>query len=188
MLKIRNKDGAFEMSVGTIVVLVIGMTMLILGIVLVRTIFTGATGSVDVINDNVKAEINKLFSDSNKRLVINLPDNQVKIKKGQSFGIAFGVRNNIEGQAGSTTFSYSTAVAEVESGCGLSVSEADSYIRLGKEGSVELSPGGEPKTLRLVVEPTDAAPLCSVSYEIQVRTPDGNIYDSDRFIVDIVPA
>ena len=60
---IKNKKAALELSIGTVVVLVIGMAMLILGLVLVRTIFTGAKYNVDQINKNVEAEINKLFDE-----------------------------------------------------------------------------------------------------------------------------
>ena len=84
-----SKKGAVELSVGTIVILVIGMTMLILGIILVRTIFTGATQNVDVINKGVEDQINKLFSNSDKRIVVNLPKQEVDIKKGVLFGIVY---------------------------------------------------------------------------------------------------
>ena len=49
----KNRDGALELSIGTIVVIVIGMSMLVLGLVLVRTIFTGSTESVKVLNEGV---------------------------------------------------------------------------------------------------------------------------------------
>src|SRR3989344_8585718 len=91
------RKGAVELSVGTIVVLVIGMTMLILGIVLVRTIFEGATSSVERIDEGVKGEINKLFSESDRKVVVKLPNNEAKIKKGESVGIAFAIRNTVTG-------------------------------------------------------------------------------------------
>ena len=92
---IRNKEGALELSIGTIVIIVIGMSMLILGLVLVRTIFTGATDSVDSINAGVLNEINNLFKNEGGNLIIKLgTSNKATIKPGtDSFGVAFGVRH-----------------------------------------------------------------------------------------------
>lgn len=56
-----EKRGAMEMSVGTIVVIVLALTMLILGLVLVRTIMCGAVGLTADLNSRVKGEVSKLF-------------------------------------------------------------------------------------------------------------------------------
>ncbi len=89
-----NKRGAFELSIGTLVVLVIGLTMLILGIVLVTNIFGGATDSVDTINEKVKNEITTLFSDASKDVIVRLGSgNTARVKAGsESFGIAIGAK------------------------------------------------------------------------------------------------
>jgi hypothetical protein len=60
-LKLRNKKAAFEMSITTIVILVIAMTMLILGMILVRKMMCGAMGLTTDINDKVKGQIDDLF-------------------------------------------------------------------------------------------------------------------------------
>ena len=44
-----QKRGAMELSIGTIVIIVLAMSMLILGLVLIRTIFTGAKYNIDTI-------------------------------------------------------------------------------------------------------------------------------------------
>ena len=64
LTKIKNKKAAIELSIGTVVIIVLAMSMLILGLVLIRNIFTGATESVDQINDNVRSEIIKLFQEA----------------------------------------------------------------------------------------------------------------------------
>jgi hypothetical protein len=69
--KKHMKKGAIELSMSTIVVVVLAMALLIGGIVLVRNITSGATESVDVINEKVMSEINGLFSE-NKRIVVKL--------------------------------------------------------------------------------------------------------------------
>lgn len=81
--KISNKKAAIELSIGTIVIIVIAMSMLILGLVLVRQIFTGATESVDILDDKVQNEIKNLFNDENQDVIIKLgSDKTVKIKPG----------------------------------------------------------------------------------------------------------
>jgi hypothetical protein len=90
-----RKKGALELSIGTIVIIVIGMSMLILGLVLVRTIFTGSTQSVESINEGVMKEITNLFKNEDGNLIIKLgTSNKATIKPGtDSFGVAFGVRD-----------------------------------------------------------------------------------------------
>jgi|OM-RGC.v1.016204592 hypothetical protein len=93
MALLRNKDGALELSIGTIVIIVIGMSMLILGLVLVRTIFEGSTDSVNVLNEGVQKEIVGLFQSENSDISILLnADRTLKIKKGDSTNIGFGAR------------------------------------------------------------------------------------------------
>ena len=93
MSLIRNKDGALELSIGTIVVIVIGMSMLILGLVLVRTIFTGSTEAVDVLNEKVQGEIVSLFAAEGSDVVIKLgSDRVVKVKKGEYTNVGIGAR------------------------------------------------------------------------------------------------
>lgn len=181
---IKNKKGALELSIGTIVVLVIGMSMLILGLVLVRTIFTGAKYNVDSLNENVKSEINKLFTDNGGRVLVYLNNNEVDIKKGSSFGIAFAVRNDVEGEVQPGKFVYETKASSVQKGCALTLEQANSYIILNGEGSFELSPGVEPYTKIIKARPSDSAPLCQITYDINVKK-DGQTYASTFFILKI---
>lgn len=89
-----EKQGALELSIGTIVIIVIAMSMLILGLVLVRTIFTGATDSINILDDKVKAEIQNLFPDEGANLVVKLGEGQTaKIKPDSgAFGVGIGAR------------------------------------------------------------------------------------------------
>lgn len=94
MKPILNKKGALELSVGTIVVIVLAMSMLILGLVLVRNIFGGATESVDTLNDQVMSEIVNLFGDESGNLLIKLGSSNVaKVKPGERFNVAIGVQH-----------------------------------------------------------------------------------------------
>lgn len=89
---IKNKRAAMEMSVGTIVTIVLLMSALVLGLVLTRTVFRGSTESVDSLNSGVQKEINNLFGEENKNLVISLGSQKTaSVKQGtQNFGIPMG--------------------------------------------------------------------------------------------------
>ena len=88
-----NKKGAIELSMTTVVVIVLAMTMLILGLTLVRTIFTGAKYNVETINEKVKGEINKLFVEEEQRSAVYLASSTAEVKQGDSFGILFAIKN-----------------------------------------------------------------------------------------------
>jgi len=185
-----NKRGAIELSIGTMVVIVLAMAMLILGLVLVRNIFSGATSSVDTINDNVKAQINQLFNDNNQKVAILLPGNSVSITKGQSFGVAFGVKDITTGSSAQDTFHYDIEHASVATNCqgpnGMTEQQALSYIYLAKSGDFTISPG-DTATQIFKIKPADNAPLCEVAYSLVVRTggPSGPVYDTQQFFVTI---
>ncbi len=63
------KKGALELSVGTIIIIVLAMAMLILGMVLVRKIMCGAIGLTGEINRRVMGEIGKLFESTGGEVV-----------------------------------------------------------------------------------------------------------------------
>ena len=81
-----------EMSVGTLVTIVLLMIVLGLGVILVQKIFGGATDSVDSINSQVKSQIDNLFNSENKDLVVSLgSQNSGKVKQGtKNFGFVVG--------------------------------------------------------------------------------------------------
>ncbi len=89
VIKKRDKKAAMEMSVGTIVTIVLLMSVLVLGLVLIRTIFTSTSESVDQIDDQVKDEIQNLFGSSGKKLIVGLGSkNTATVKQGtKGFGI-----------------------------------------------------------------------------------------------------
>jgi hypothetical protein len=180
----KNKSAAIEMAIGTIVVIVIAMSMLILGLVLVKTIFTGAKYNVDQLNKNVEGEINKLFNEKGGKTYIYLPNNQVDIKKGSSYGVAFGIKNNAQGEVAASTFNYNIQATSVQEGCQLTVTQATAYAILGRSGNLQLSPGIDPAYRLVKIQPPSSAPLCEIQYDLTI-TKNGQPYDSTFFIVKI---
>lgn len=166
-----NEKGALELSIGTIVILVLGMSMLILGLVLVRTIFTGAQYNVDQINKNVEAEINKLFDETSGRAIaIYLPNSEAEIKKGKSFGVAFGIKNDVQGESEASQFTYAVKAVSIQEGCrGLDLTTADKYVILRRTGTFSLLPGADAYLNTVKIQPPESAPLCEIGYELQVQ-------------------
>ena len=177
----KNKRAAMEMSVGTIVTIVLLMGVLVLGVFLIQKIFSSATGAVDVIDQEIKSEISKLFStDESKKIVIYPSSRKITIKKGeQGLGFAFSIRNVDDEEA---TFSYSVEASETD--CeSLNVEEASSYLALGKSGDIQIAAGSIMENPKLVTfNIPETAPPCSVSYSITL-TKEGEVYGSS---VDVI--
>lgn len=166
---ISKKRGAMEMSVGTIVTIVLLMTVLILGLILVRTIFKGAVESIEVIDQAVKNEIDKLFSeDESIKVVVYPPTRRIIIKKGEdSRGFGFSIRNVGNEEA---KFSYNIKAEEVDQTCPLRLPEADDLIALGRQGSVSIAPAtfmDNPIFVRFSIP--DDSPACQVRYSITIE-------------------
>ncbi|MFZ5955835.1 MAG: hypothetical protein ACOYT4_05400 [Nanoarchaeota archaeon] len=177
-----NKKGAIELSIGTLVVIVLAMSMLILGLILVKNIFSGAKYNVDQVNDKVKDEINKLFSED-KKTIVYLPNSIAKIQQGESWGVAFCVKNLEKGTSKEGDFSYEVKLAS--SDCDLSEKEAMSWIKAGseKESSIPIAPGQtECSIIRFAIP--EGSPLCFLRYRINIQK-DGKTYDSESFDVEV---
>lgn len=164
----KNKRAAMEMSVGTIVTIVLLMTVLILGLVLVRSIFFSATTSIEGIDRAVKDEINKLFSEDNTKKIVIIPaTREIVLEKGQdSRGFGFSIRNT-----GSEADRFSYDIKAVETSCGLRLPEAEGFIALGRQGNnIQISAGSvmeDPVFVRFNIP--DEAPPCQIRYSITVE-------------------
>ena len=174
-----------ELSMSTIVILVLAMSMLILGLVLIRTIFTGAKYNVDTMNDKVRDEINKLFVED-KKIVIYLANQQAEIDQGESWGVAFAIKNLQSGTVDVAKFTYDVTIAnpsEVKSNCGINEKEAISWIKAGGSGTIQIAPGDVYTTIIRFQIP-ETSPLCIARYNINVKA-DSEFYVADSFDVNI---
>jgi hypothetical protein len=164
----RNKKAAMEMSVGTIVTIVLLMTVLILGLVLVRSIFSSSTSSVDEIDKAVKEEISKLFAeDSSKKLILFPANRNVEIKKGEvGKGFALSIRN-----VGSEEAKFSYDIKAVETNCGMRLSEADSLFSLNQKRGDLIIPAGNvmENPILVTLDIPENAPPCSIVYAISLK-------------------
>ena len=166
------KKAQMQMSVGTIVTIVLLMTVLILGLVLVRTIFSGAVENINSIDQAVKNEINKLFSEDDSRKIVIYPSTRIiTIQKGnQDFlGFAFSIRN-LETTEGEFTYNVFVNDPNIRQKCNINVQEAESWIKAGKSGKVTIAPGNlmlDPEFVRFLIP--DNAPPCLIRYGVNVE-------------------
>jgi hypothetical protein len=177
----NSKRGALELSVGTIVVIVLAMTMLILGLVLVRSIFSGATENVKVMDEKVRGEINKLFVE-NKRMVVYLSDSKADIKQGTDWGVAWAVKN----YGSPTTMSFTVMPIEIQQGCPLTTDAATKWLTLGRTGTDIGFPSGDSVAGLVRLDIPETAPLCLVRYKIEVKTADAQVYAQEFFDVNVL--
>ena len=163
----KTKISAMEMSVGTIVTIVLLMSVLVLGIFLVQKIFKTGTSAIDVVDSQIQAEVNKLFAEEGKNFVIYPSSQQITLKKGDDpKGFAFSVKNPF---TETREFSYDVEAQDV-TGCGsLTTTQANSWLRPAK-GDLTIGAGSSPTLAEkvLFVIP-QTAPPCTVTYRVTIE-------------------
>jgi hypothetical protein len=183
----KNKKGQMEMSVGTIVTIVLLVTLLVLGIVLIKNIFTVSTGVVDLTDQQLRGEINKLFSEDSK-ISIYPGTRLVEIKQEATGGVGIGIKNLLVGSAGTDkTFSYSVVISDtdLESKCGVSAESIEGWIVTGRAEENIPIPAGDFTTQKILFEIPTGSPLCTIRYRVNVMTNDGKVYATDFFDLKI---
>ncbi|MBU0958440.1 MAG: hypothetical protein KKB31_00700 [Nanoarchaeota archaeon] len=161
----KSKLAAMEMSVGTLVTIVLLMSVMVLGIILIRSIFSSGTNAVQNIDNEVQQEIDKLFSDESKTVVLFPSSGQISLDQGESGGVGISIRNNGRGEAGDDVFGYKASYHSDD--CDLGDQD---YITLGKsENNIPLKSGQKLDNARLIKLriPSDA-PLCEIRYLVTV--------------------
>ena len=177
-----TKKGAMEMSVGTIVTVVLLMSVLILGLVLVKNIFSSAKGAIDLTNDQLEEEINKMFSGDDEVRIY--PKNRlIEIKQGELEEVGIGIKNLLEGVAGEKRFSYEVIVADA-SNCAESEEEVESWIIVGKSEEDIPIPVGALSIQRVRLEIPVGSSLCTARFRVNVYV-EGEVYATDYFDINI---
>lgn len=177
----KNRKAAMEMSVGTIVTIVLLMSVLILGIFLVQKIFSSSTNAIDTIDNEVQNQIAQLFSDEGNKLAVYPTSRDITIKKKDDLkGFAFSVKNvGVE----SEDFSYSVRASDVSRcGRGFTTEIAESYL-LGASGSFSLGPGNSFDMPRLVkFDLNENSPPCTIIYYLDIKKGEEAYAGTDIFV------
>ena len=182
-MKSKSKIGQMEMSVGTIVTIVLLVTLLILGVVLIKNIFSSAKGVVDLTDQQLRSEISKLFSSEDK-ISIYPGTRLVEIKQEATDGVGIGIKNLLEGTAGTTKFSYLVSAEDV-SNCGVTAAVAESWITVGKSATDLSIASGDIASRKVLFDIPVGAPLCTARFKVDVTQGNGVAYADDYFDLKI---
>jgi len=177
----KDRKAAMEMSVGTIVTIVLLVTVLILGVVLIKNIFSSAKRVVDLTDQQLTNEVNKLFSEESQ--VSIYPSTRfIEIKQETTDGVGLGIRNLLTGVSGDKKFSYTVSVsdADIQSKCGVNAGTAESWIVTGRTEENIAIASGDSAVQRIMFEIPVGAPLCTIRFRVNVEA-GGAIYKSDFF-------
>jgi len=183
---LRNKKAAMEMSVGTIVTIVLLMTVLVLGLVLVTNIFKSAEGVIDLTDQQLREEVNKLFSEQ-KKLVIYPGTRFLEIEQGEIDGFGIGIKNLLTGEAGIKKFSYQVEVSDpdLRTKCGINVNEVERWITTGRQEVNLAIPVGDLTTQKVLFDVPVGSPLCTVRFRVNVNV-ENTPYATDFFDIKII--
>lgn len=170
-----------ELSVSTIVIIVLAMSMLILGLMLIRNIFKGGTGAIESINSQVAGEINKMFGED-KRVVLYPSSGVIEVKQGKTGGFAIGIKNKLSGMSADTArFAYLVTPYDFED-CDVSEEHILSLFSGNDwKGEDLLISTEEPSHFEVFFDPAEGDPLCSVKFKIDVTYDGGKTYGTTQF-------
>lgn len=181
--QIRNKKAAMEMSVGTIVTVVLLMGVLVLGIFLIQNIFKSAKGAIDLTDEQLKNEINKLFGED-KELVIYPGSRRVEIKQEETDGVGIGIKNLLPGVSGIQKFSYEVVVSDA-SDCAESEEEVAEWFTVGRAESDIPIAVGKSSTQKVLFRIPSGTSLCTARFRVKVYKEDGDIYETITFDITV---
>jgi hypothetical protein len=187
-----SKKGAIELSMSTIVIVVIAMALLIGGIMLVQNILEGANEIVDLTDENVLQEINELFSEG-KDIVVKLGSSKIAEVRadGEMAGIVFAA-NTVDGDGDTSDMRYTLSLDDTsKDNCLEELGEEETLSFFNKYFDQELEfdeaqNSGIAASQIIVIVP-EGTILCNQLIKIDV-------YDGDAFVgresftVDIVKA
>jgi len=166
MKSISEKRGAMEMSVGTIVTIVLLMGVLVLGIFLVQKIFRSGTNAIDTLDSEIQNQISKLFAEEGKDIAVYPTSREITVKRGDDpKGFAFSIRNSGNDEV---TYNYNVTAYDADD-CGAGFSKEDANdLMLGDKGLFVLSPGESLELPRLVkFDIPEGTPPCTIIYYLQ---------------------
>ena len=180
-----NKKGAIEMSIGTIVTIVLSMSMLILGMVLISNIMGGADDITTMTNDQVKNQVAGMFGED-KKLGIYPDTRQVEVEIGELGGFGVIIKNLLRGSQPNNEFEYEVVVSDpdIMKKCGVNDAEALGWITTGRSDKFPIATG-ETEAGKVLIEIPEGTSLCTFRYRINVKA-NGADYDSDLIDVTIV--
>lgn len=175
-----NKKAAIEMSMGTIIILVLGVSMLILGMVLIRNIMCSGLQITEDLSTGVKNEIKNLFG-ADKIGVKCLGEGGAEVKLGTGGRRAviciLKTQENVE---------YELKVTTIESKTGASTETVNSWV-VDKDWKGTVKPGQDNEQTVLLLNIPKDAPQTTLKLTIQANNIASGSEETITSYIDIVP-
>ena len=122
---IKNKKAAFEMSMSTIIIIVLSVVFLILGLGLIRQIYGVSTSSITAVDDKLKTQMASLFADEDQPIFIKPEGGQLQIRAGTTnFGFIIGGRTKNGVDIAKRTDIQYRLIVSPDSDCAKKIGEA----------------------------------------------------------------
>jgi len=175
------KKRGMELTISTLVVIILALMMLIVGTIIVKKTYCAAITGVTSMDDLTRQQIMNLFSQQDNKVAVKELENE--ISRGIYYGVGFIIEN--EDKITSAGFSYNINAIDLGD-CPISEQDAEDYIVSGNSGTATIAAGDTFSDVVEFMVPKDA-PLCSLKYQIEVEK-NGEFYGSARFQVIIKKA
>ncbi len=179
MIKRGNK-GAMELSIGTIVIIVLAMTMLIMGMVLIRTIMCSGLQITTEIDQGVRNEVINMFGSGEYGVRCIGEGNQ-------EITLAGGGRRNTGCEITVSSETKYEIVPEVESIGGADTDTVKGWI-MDSGGEWDVIPGDSTTAPALVMNIPDNVPDTTIRIDYQVKNLDTGTEQTRRAYVDVTHA
>ena len=182
---LESRKAAMELSIGTIVIIVLGVSMLIVGIFLVNRLRGSATNVIDMTDAAITKELNKLFAEP-KKVAIYPPTKVAKIDQEETDDVGVVITNLVQGGTGNEVFSYKVELSD-KGNCAETEEQISSWITIGRENpNIEALAPGDSTVERVTFTIPTGTSLCRARFSVSVLV-DGNAYGRENFDVEVEP-
>ncbi len=163
-----------ELSVSTIVVIVLAMSMLILGLMLIRNIFSSAENALKMTDDQLMEELKNIYGKETE-IGVTPSSKKIDVRQGEPTAFGIGITNLRRGASSDVTFSYVVEVSDskVSEKCdGYTKEEIESLISVGQSEEGIPIASGQSYVTRVTFETQIGDPLCLVRFRISAKAND----------------
>jgi len=175
-----NKKAAIEMSMGTIIILVLGVSMLILGMVLIRNIMCSGLQITDDLSTGVKNEIKNLFgADKIGVKCVGEGGQEVKYATGGRRPVICIIKTQEQVE-------YDLQVTAIESKLGAPSNIVEKWI-IDRNWKGSVMPGQDNEQTVLLLNVPSDAPATTLKLTIQAKNLGSGASETITSYIDIVP-
>jgi len=168
-----KKKGALELSINTIIIIVIGVTLLTLGLVFVKNVFTKLTEISDDTFGQAKTEISKMHGEAR----FTVPP-VIKVNQGKRTTEKIYVGND------GVTCSSNSFTLSLSKSSGSTFSESQIMAKVISQQTIEIKAGQEAEFVVEIAATSDAPLVSDAAYQVTARC--GNLnYANSAFIIEI---